>query len=61
MNSTAEQLFGYSRAELAGQPVEALLPERFRAAHRRYRQAYMAAPQRRPMGSGLELWARRKE
>lgn len=61
VNSTAEQLFGYSRAELLGRPVEILLPERYRAAHVQHRRAYVAAPRRRPMGSGLELWARRKD
>src|SRR5262249_12334611 len=33
VNSRAEQTFGYSREELVGQPVELLVPERFRAEH----------------------------
>lgn len=61
VNSTAEQLFGYSRAELAGRPLELLLPERYRPAHVQHRRDYLAAPRRRLMGSGLELWARRKD
>ena len=32
-NGQAEKLFGYDRAELRGQPVEVLLPERYRGAH----------------------------
>ncbi len=33
INSQAEKVFGYKRAELMGQPVEKLLPQRFHAAH----------------------------
>jgi protein-histidine pros-kinase len=54
-NAQAERLFGYPREELFGRPVEALLPERFRAAHLVHRAAYAAAPRARPMGAGLEL------
>jgi|DewCreStandDraft_5_1066085.scaffolds.fasta_scaffold01429_10 protein-histidine pros-kinase len=61
VNRTAEQLFGWKRTELLGRPVEVLLPERYRAAHVQHRQVYLAAPRRRPMGSGLELWARRRD
>ncbi|MCC6554289.1 MAG: PAS domain S-box protein [Polyangiaceae bacterium] len=35
-NEGAERIFGYSRAEVIGAPIESLIPERFRAAHRRY-------------------------
>jgi PAS domain S-box-containing protein len=61
VNAEVEQVFGYARAELIGQSVELLLPERFRAAHVRHRTAYAAAPHTRPMGSGLDLCGRRKD
>jgi two-component system, NtrC family, sensor kinase len=60
VNSQVEHLFGYQRAELIGQPVEVLLPERLRDIHVHHRAAYTAAPRTRPMGSGLDLVARRK-
>jgi PAS domain S-box-containing protein len=60
VNSQAEALFGYSRAELIGVSVELLVPERFGAGHVAHRQRYMQAPRARSMGSGLELFARRK-
>ncbi|MDI3339838.1 MAG: GAF domain-containing protein [Sphaerobacter sp.] len=60
-NAQAERLFGYTREELLGQPVECLIPERFGAVHRRHRRAYNAAPRTRPMGIGLELFARRRD
>jgi PAS domain S-box-containing protein len=61
VNAQTEKLFGYPREELLGQPVEILLPERFRDAHEKHRGAYFAELQARPMGAGLELYGRRKD
>lgn len=61
VNSQAERLFGYQREELLGQPIELLVPERFRELHARQRESYTAAPRTRPMGVGLELYARRRD
>jgi PAS domain S-box-containing protein len=61
VNSPAEALFGYRREELLGQPIEVLVPERFRTHHREYRNGYFASPQPRPMGGGLDLMALRKD
>jgi protein-histidine pros-kinase len=60
-NSQAEALFGYERGELLGQPVDVLLPDRFRAGHVGHRAAYDAQPRVRAMGAGLELYGRRKD
>src|SRR6478609_6250546 len=61
VNLQTERLFGYPRAELLGQPIELLIPERFRAAHVGHRSGLVHAPKIRPMGSGLELFGRRKD
>ena len=61
VNSQTEKLFGYQRAELLGQPVEKLIPERARGSHPRLRTEYAANPHTRAMGTGLELSALRKD
>lgn len=60
-NRQAEVLFGWAPDALAGQPLDQLLPERFRARHGGHLAAYFAAPRTRAMGSGLELFGRRKD
>ena len=61
INAQIEAMFGYGRDELAGQAVEELIPERFRAIHPGERERYHAAPRVRAMGAGLELYGRRKD
>lgn len=61
VNSQTEKMFGYSREELLGQPVEVLIPPRYHRAHIHHRGSYTASPTTRPMGIGLKLAGRRKE
>ena len=61
VNKHAEKCFGYTREEMIGQPVEILLPERFRDNHVKLRTDYSESPKTRPMGEGRELFARRKD
>jgi PAS domain S-box-containing protein len=61
VNTQAERIFGYTRAELLGQQVELLLPLRLSQHHPHLREAFFSQPQSRPMGAGRDLYARRKD
>jgi PAS domain S-box-containing protein len=61
VNAQAEKLFGYSKEELLGQSVEILIPQRFRERHAGHRTGFFGHPSVRPIGSGLDLFALRKD
>jgi PAS domain S-box-containing protein len=60
-NSQAGKLFGFSREELVGRSIEALIPSRFHDWHIHDRENYFRDPRVRPMGLGLELFALRRD
>ncbi len=61
VSDQVEKMFGYSREELTGRPIEILLPARLRQRHREHREGFAREPKVRPMGIGLDLRARRKD
>ena len=61
VNVQAETLFGCTRSDLLGQPIEVLIPGRFLSGHPGHREEYFAHPVMRPMGTGLELYAKRAD
>ncbi len=60
-NPRAAELFGHSQAELIGQSVENLVPQRFRGRHPEHRENYQAHPRMRQMGAALNLYGLRKD
>ena len=60
-NSQITVLLGYPPAEIVGQSIETLLPQRLRARHVVHRGRYGERPSVRPMGTGLDLFALRKD
>ena len=60
-NPAAARLLGYEAGELGGLSVDALVPEAIRPRHAAYREGYARKPQPRPMGTQMELVARRKD
>jgi PAS domain S-box-containing protein len=61
INTRTGQLFGYTLAELAGKPVELLVPDSFRTPHPGERESSPADPAFRVSDAGRELLARRKD
>jgi PAS domain S-box-containing protein len=61
VNSQTEAMFGYTRDELIGQRVEILVPERQRFNHDQHREEFHRRPTIRRMGSGLDLYGRRRD
>ncbi len=63
VNAQTQKLFGYGygRQELLGQPVEMLVPQRFRGAHPGHRTGFFDKPTARGMGAGLDLYGQRKD
>jgi PAS domain S-box-containing protein len=60
-NHFADVLFGYERGELAGNPLEILIPQNVKEKHKKTYENYTQKPQDRAMGVGLDLNGRRKD
>ena len=54
-------MFGYTFQEVQDQPIELLIPRRFRKDHVQHRARYVTNPHVRPMGTGIDLIGRRKD
>jgi PAS domain S-box-containing protein len=61
INKETERLFGYARDKLIGQPIEVLVPERFRQGHPAFRTAFFGKPETRAMGAGRDLFGVRQD
>ena len=61
VNTQAEKIFGYTREEILGKPVEILMPEGFRRSHKKRHAQYLAERQVRSIGARNDLVAMRKD
>ena len=61
VNQYAEHLLGYPNGELPGRPIEILVPERLRGKHKMLYAMFVTEPGPRPMGTGREVRAVRKD
>ncbi|RZA18740.1 MAG: PAS domain S-box protein [Lysobacteraceae bacterium] len=60
-NPAATDMLGYAPEEIVGLSVDALVPDAIRPRHAAYREGYAKHPRPRPMGTQMELVARRKD
>lgn len=62
-NQGAERVFGYSAAEVIGQPLDILLPSRYISAHREHVTGFGSRHQHRArrMGERQEIYGQRKD
>jgi protein-histidine pros-kinase len=60
-NAQTERLFGFTREELVGQPIEILIPKRYRDRHPEHRTGFLQEPRADPMGPGSEACGLRKD
>ena len=60
-NPAAETLLGYTAEQLVGLSVDALVPDSIRPRHAEYRATYAKNPRPRPMGTDMELVAKRRD
>ncbi|VXC79014.1 Histidine kinase [Pseudomonas sp. 8Z] len=61
VNRQTEQMFGYERQALLGEPVELLLPSAQRGSHVGLRRGYQAMPEPRRMGGNRELFGQHRD
>jgi PAS domain S-box-containing protein len=61
VNTQAERVFGFPRAEMLGESIEMLVPERFRNNHPGLRTSFFHRPESRPMGAGRDLYGLKKD
>jgi PAS domain S-box-containing protein len=60
VNPSALRMFAYGAEELIGQPVEVLLPKKYRLGHTQLRDGFYKEPSNRTMGSGRDLFGQKK-
>jgi PAS domain S-box-containing protein len=61
LNKQAEKIFGYASEDVYGKTVEILIPDSFRKRHIEHRRNFVSNPHIRPMSTGLELYAKKKD
>ena len=60
-NPAAERMFEYLKDELNGQPIEILIPDKFKPHHHQLRDGFYQKPSNRVMGQGRDLNGRKKD
>jgi PAS domain S-box-containing protein len=61
VNMQAERVFGYERSEMLGNPIESLIPQRYKTGHPHLRTAFFIRAESRSMGAGRDLYGLKKD
>lgn len=61
VNPASEKIFGYASSELIGQPIEILIPDKYKPHHHELRDGFYTHPTNRSMGAGRDLHGRKKD
>ena len=61
VNSSAEQMFGYSKDELLNKQLEVLIPQKYKQHHGTHFKSFLGTKEKRQMGTGRDLYALHKE
>lgn len=61
INPSCSKMFGYGQEELVGQNIDILVPDNIHHRHADHRAKFVASPHSRPMGLGMDLFAKRKD
>lgn len=61
MNQAAEEMFGYSAAEVTGQPITMLMPERFQKTHQEGLERFLRTGEARVVGRTVDLVGKRRD
>ena len=61
LNPAAERMFNYDSKELTGQPIEVLIPDRYKGHHHQLRDGFYHHPSNRVMGQNRDLYGRKKD
>lgn len=61
INSSAEQMFGYTKEELLHEHLEILIPQKYKQHHGTHFKSFLGTKEKRQMGTGRDLYAVHKE
>ncbi|MBC8047223.1 MAG: PAS domain-containing sensor histidine kinase [Fimbriimonadaceae bacterium] len=61
VNNMAETEFGFTKDELIGEKIEILIPDQYKSKHETHRDNFYQHPHNRSMGTGRDLYAKKKD